>query len=89
MSAPDIRLDWETYVPEAREDRLLELLVSYGPPFPLRDQAGNGLLCPETSSSFWSPSPSDVSKSSREAAQSVSRGGGRAAGLWPVGLEPA
>ncbi|XP_060163285.1 deleted in lung and esophageal cancer protein 1 isoform X2 [Globicephala melas] len=74
----DIRLDWETYVPEAREDRLLELLVSYGPPFPLRDQAGNGLLCPETSSSFWSPSPSDVSKSSHEAAQSAE--GGSSAG---------
>nr|XP_058933220.1 deleted in lung and esophageal cancer protein 1 isoform X7 [Kogia breviceps] len=70
----DIRLDWETYTPEDREDRLLELLVSYGPPFPLRDQAGNDLLCPETpesSSSFWSPSPSDVSKSGREAAQSA------------------
>ncbi|XP_022409416.1 deleted in lung and esophageal cancer protein 1-like isoform X1 [Delphinapterus leucas] len=77
----DIRLDWETYAPEAKEDRLLELLVSYGPPFPLRDQAGNGLLCPETpesSSSFWSPSPSDVSKSSREAAQSAE--GGSSAG---------
>ncbi|NIG61464.1 deleted in lung and esophageal cancer protein 1 [Pontoporia blainvillei] len=88
----DIRLDWETYAPEAREDRLLELQVSYGPPYTLRDQAGNSLLCPETpesSSSFWSPSPSDVSKSSHEAAQSVSRGGGRAARLWPVGLEPA
>ncbi|XP_073916120.1 deleted in lung and esophageal cancer protein 1 isoform X2 [Castor canadensis] len=45
----DIRLDWETYVPENKEDRLLELLVFYGPPFPLRDQAGNELPCPETS----------------------------------------
>ncbi|XP_054936117.1 deleted in lung and esophageal cancer protein 1 isoform X4 [Physeter macrocephalus] len=73
----DIRLDWETYAPEDREDRLLELLVSYGPPFPLRDQAGNDLLCPETpesSSSFWSPSPSDVSKFGREAAQSGREG---------------
>uniref|UniRef100_A0A8C9KAK4 DLEC1 cilia and flagella associated protein n=1 Tax=Panthera tigris altaica TaxID=74533 RepID=A0A8C9KAK4_PANTA len=54
----DIRLDWETYTPEDREDRLVELLVFYGPPFPLRDQAGNDLLCPETpasSSSFWPP----------------------------------
>ncbi|XP_040335728.1 deleted in lung and esophageal cancer protein 1 isoform X1 [Herpailurus yagouaroundi] len=70
----DIRLDWETYTPEDREDRLVELLVFYGPPFPLRDQAGNDLLCPETpasSSSFWSPSSSDESDSSREAAQSA------------------
>ncbi|XP_038287814.1 deleted in lung and esophageal cancer protein 1 isoform X10 [Canis lupus familiaris] len=70
----DIRLDWETYTPEDREDRLLELLVFYGPPFPLRDQAGNDLSCPETpesSSSFWSSSPSNTSDSSHEAAQSA------------------
>lgn len=75
----DIRLDWETYMPEDREDRLVELLVFYGPPFPLRDQAGNDLLCPETpesSSSFLSPSPSNTSDSSHEAVHTVSRGGG-------------
>ncbi|XP_042092425.1 deleted in lung and esophageal cancer protein 1 isoform X3 [Ovis aries] len=69
----DIRLDWETYTPEDREDRLLELLVFYGPPFPLRDHAGNDLLYPETpesSGSFWSPSPSE-SESSREATPSA------------------
>lgn len=66
-------------MPEDREDRLVELLVFYGPPFPLRDQAGNDLLCPETpesSSSFSSPSPSNTSDSSHEAVQTVSRGGG-------------
>jgi len=71
---PDIRLDWETYTPEDRDDRLVELLVYYGPPFPLRDQAGNDFLCPETpesSSSFWSPSPSGASDSSHEAAQAA------------------
>ncbi|XP_047596508.1 deleted in lung and esophageal cancer protein 1 isoform X4 [Lutra lutra] len=70
----DIRLDWETYMPEGREDRLVELLVFYGPPFPLRDQAGNDLLCPETpesSSPFLSPSPSNTSDSSHEAAQTA------------------
>ncbi|XP_059795170.1 deleted in lung and esophageal cancer protein 1 isoform X1 [Balaenoptera ricei] len=73
----DIRLDWETYAPEDREDRLLELLVFYGPPSPPRDQAGSDRLrpeAPESSSSFWSPSPSDVSKSSREAAQPAEGG---------------
>ncbi|KAL1782479.1 deleted in lung and esophageal cancer protein 1 [Sigmodon hispidus] len=62
----DIRLDWETYVPEEKEDQLLDLLVFYGPPFPLRDQAGNELMCPEPSegSSPRSPSPSNVSGSS-------------------------
>ncbi|XP_032717094.1 deleted in lung and esophageal cancer protein 1 isoform X6 [Lontra canadensis] len=70
----DIRLDWETYMPEDREDRLVELLVFYGPPFPLRDQAGNDLLCPETpesSSPFLSPSPSNTSDSSHEASQTA------------------
>ncbi|XP_012502763.1 PREDICTED: deleted in lung and esophageal cancer protein 1 [Propithecus coquereli] len=70
----DIRLDWETYVPEDKEDRLVELLVFYGPPFPLRDQAGHELVCPDTpegSLSLWSPSPSNASASSPEAASSV------------------
>ena len=61
---------------------MMELLVFYGPPFPLRDHAGNDLLYPETpesSGSFWSPSPSE-SESSREATPSVSRGGWWAAG---------
>ncbi|XP_016051691.1 PREDICTED: deleted in lung and esophageal cancer protein 1, partial [Miniopterus natalensis] len=69
----DIRLDWETYAPEEKEDQLLELLVFYGPPFPLRNQDGNELLWPETpesSRSFWSPSVSHESMSSLEAAHS-------------------
>uniref|UniRef100_H0WZT8 DLEC1 cilia and flagella associated protein n=1 Tax=Otolemur garnettii TaxID=30611 RepID=H0WZT8_OTOGA len=70
----DIRLDWETYTPEDKEDQLVELLVFYGPPFPLRDQAGNELVCPETPEGnvfLLSPSPSNVSISSLEAAPSV------------------
>ncbi|KAG8521540.1 Deleted in lung and esophageal cancer protein 1 [Galemys pyrenaicus] len=64
----DIRLDWQTYAPEEDEDRLVELLVFYGPPFPLLDQAGNELMCPRTPESgslCQSPSPSSVSKSSQ------------------------
>ncbi|XP_014439834.1 deleted in lung and esophageal cancer protein 1 [Tupaia chinensis] len=70
----DIRLDWETYVPEDREDQLLELRVFYGPRFPLRDQAGNELVCPETpdsSSSRSSSDPSNLLEFSREAVPSV------------------
>ncbi|XP_040595698.1 deleted in lung and esophageal cancer protein 1 [Mesocricetus auratus] len=59
----DIRLDWETYVPEEKEDRLLELLVFYGPLFPLLDQAGNELLCPETSEASSPGSPSSTTES--------------------------
>ncbi|XP_040145947.1 deleted in lung and esophageal cancer protein 1 isoform X2 [Ictidomys tridecemlineatus] len=67
----DIRLDWVTYVPEDKEDKLVDLLVFYGPPFPLRDQAGNEIVYPETpesSSLPWSPSPSSMSESSHAAA---------------------
>ncbi|XP_076773714.1 deleted in lung and esophageal cancer protein 1 isoform X1 [Arvicanthis niloticus] len=62
----DIRLDWQTYIPEENEDRLLELLVFYGPPFPLRDQDGNEIVYPETSEASLpgSPCPSNVSVSS-------------------------
>ncbi|XP_015420346.1 PREDICTED: deleted in lung and esophageal cancer protein 1 [Myotis davidii] len=70
----DIRLDWETYELEERQDQLLELLVFYGPPFPLRDQDGNEVLCPETqesSSSSQSPSVSKESSSSPEVARSA------------------
>ncbi|XP_063468166.1 deleted in lung and esophageal cancer protein 1 isoform X4 [Symphalangus syndactylus] len=70
----DIRLDWETYVPEDKEDRLVELLVFYGPPFPLRDQAGNELVCPDTPEGgclLWSPSPSSSLEFSHETDSSV------------------
>ncbi|XP_007943944.1 deleted in lung and esophageal cancer protein 1 [Orycteropus afer afer] len=78
----DIRLDWKTYVPEDREERLVDLLVFYGPPFPLLDQAGNELMCPEspeTSCFSQSPCPSNASDSGREAAQSSSPGGSKGA----------
>lgn len=87
-SAPDIRLDWETYALEEKEDRLLELLVFYGPPFPLRNPDGSELLCPETpesSSSLSSPSLSNKSLSSHEAAHSVSKVGEGVIGWLPRG----
>ncbi|NP_796091.2 deleted in lung and esophageal cancer protein 1 homolog isoform 1 [Mus musculus] len=74
----DIRLDWETYIPEEKADRLLELLVFYGPPFPLRDQDGSEIVCPETSEASLpgSPCPSNVSVSSHTVPSTVSSGGG-------------
>ncbi|XP_004614681.2 deleted in lung and esophageal cancer protein 1 [Sorex araneus] len=64
----DIRLDWQTFIPDSREDQLLDLLVFHGPPFPLRDQDGNEILqeTPE-SSVFLSPALSMVSGISQEA----------------------
>lgn len=78
-SALDIRLDWKTYALDDREDRLVDLLVFYGPPFPLQDRAGNDLLCaevPEGGSCFGPPSLSNESVSGHAAAQSVRRGPG-------------
>nr|XP_012311083.1 deleted in lung and esophageal cancer protein 1 isoform X3 [Aotus nancymaae] len=91
----DIRLDWETYAPEDKEDQLVELLVFYGPPFPLRDAAGNELVCPDTpegSCLLWSPSPSSSSEFSHETDKSVegssSAGSGAAQKLVSVILQP-
>lgn len=71
----------------------MELLVFYGPPFPLPDQDGNNLSCPETpesSISSLSSSLSNESESSHEAVQAV-RSGGRAGWLprcdqWALSL---
>ncbi|XP_037587254.1 deleted in lung and esophageal cancer protein 1 isoform X3 [Cebus imitator] len=91
----DIRLDWETYAPEDKEDRLVELLVFYGPPFPLRDAAGNELVHPDTpegSCLLWSPSPSRSSEFSHETDSSVegssSASSGAAQKLISVILQP-
>ncbi|XP_048190439.1 LOW QUALITY PROTEIN: deleted in lung and esophageal cancer protein 1 [Perognathus longimembris pacificus] len=70
----DIRLDWETYLPEHSREHLLELLVFYGPRFPLLDAMGNELVRSESSeaSCAWpSSSPSDLSESSHAASLSV------------------
>lgn len=84
MAAPDIRLDWETYIPEEKADRLLELLVFYGPPFPLRDQDGNEIVYSETSEASLpgSPCPSNVSVSSHTVPSLVSRHTGHGE-VWP------
>ncbi|KAF6099103.1 DLEC1 cilia and flagella associated protein [Phyllostomus discolor] len=69
----DIRLDWGTYTPEEKEDKLVELLVFCGPPFPLQDQTGNDLgpEIPDSSNSSWSRGLSHESLFSQEAAQSA------------------
>ncbi|KAI5617177.1 deleted in lung and esophageal cancer protein 1 isoform X2 [Silurus asotus] len=40
----DIRLDWLTYNKEADDRKLIDLLVAYGEPFPLKDVDGNELV---------------------------------------------
>lgn len=89
MTAPDIRLDWETYIPEENDDQLLELLVFYGPPFPLRDQDGNEIVYPETSEASFpgSPCPSNVSVSSHTVPSLVSRDTGHGK-VWPSHTGP-
>ncbi|KAM5157372.1 deleted in lung and esophageal cancer protein 1 [Mantella aurantiaca] len=73
----DIRLDWETYNREEDSSKLVDLLMLYGDPFPLKDIDGNEIVdssldIPESSSSSqdWdkipstSGSPSSVSQRS-------------------------
>ncbi|XP_053116258.1 deleted in lung and esophageal cancer protein 1 isoform X2 [Hemicordylus capensis] len=37
----DIRMDWESYNQDKDDDKLVDLLVFYGPPFPIKDLDGN------------------------------------------------
>ncbi|KAH0627637.1 hypothetical protein JD844_003651 [Phrynosoma platyrhinos] len=37
----DIRMDWETYNQDKDDDKLVDLLVFYGAPFPIKDLDGN------------------------------------------------
>lgn len=40
-SVTDIRVDWETYSLEPNDHKLVDVLVSYGEHFPLKDADGN------------------------------------------------
>ncbi|XP_051872087.1 deleted in lung and esophageal cancer protein 1, partial [Pristis pectinata] len=40
----DIRLDWETYNLESMDLQLVDLLISYGQEFPLKDESGNEII---------------------------------------------
>ncbi|XP_067871820.1 deleted in lung and esophageal cancer protein 1 isoform X2 [Heterodontus francisci] len=51
----DIRLDWETYNQEKDDLQLVDLIISYGQQFPLKDESGNEII--ETS---IPPSESDL-----------------------------
>ncbi|XP_053323585.1 deleted in lung and esophageal cancer protein 1 [Spea bombifrons] len=41
----DIRIDWETYNREEDDSKLVDLLLLYGDPFPLKDMDGNEIVC--------------------------------------------
>ncbi|XP_060755864.1 deleted in lung and esophageal cancer protein 1 [Neoarius graeffei] len=43
-SAYDIRLDWLTYNKETEDRKLIDLVVAYGDPFPLKDVDGNEVV---------------------------------------------
>ncbi|XP_047664680.1 deleted in lung and esophageal cancer protein 1 [Tachysurus fulvidraco] len=43
-STYDIRLDWLTYNKEPEDKKLIDLLVAYGEPFPLKDVDGNDFV---------------------------------------------
>ncbi|XP_062841946.1 deleted in lung and esophageal cancer protein 1 isoform X2 [Trichomycterus rosablanca] len=40
----DIRMDWLTYNKESEDSKLIDLMVAYGDPFPLKDTDGNEIV---------------------------------------------
>lgn len=44
ISHLDIRLDWLTYNKETEDRKLIDLLVTYGEPFPLKDVDGSEVV---------------------------------------------
>ncbi|XP_077158787.1 deleted in lung and esophageal cancer protein 1 isoform X2 [Paroedura picta] len=42
----DIRMDWESYNQDKDDDKLVDLLVFYGAPFPIKDMDGNEIESP-------------------------------------------
>jgi len=44
MSPVDIRIDWQTFNVSADDHQLLDLLVVYGSPFPLKDKNGKEII---------------------------------------------
>ncbi|XP_072911149.1 deleted in lung and esophageal cancer protein 1 [Hemitrygon akajei] len=52
----DIRLDWETYNVESMDLQLVDLLITYGQEFPLKDESGNEIISTSALSSESAPS---------------------------------
>lgn len=42
----DIRVDWQVFNIEEDDQKLMDLVVCYGPAFPLRDTQGNEIVPP-------------------------------------------
>jgi hypothetical protein len=53
-SLPDIRLDWEVYNIICNDDKLLDLVFTYGKPFPLKDKDGNEIEPPAKTCKLFS-----------------------------------
>ncbi|XP_030622999.1 deleted in lung and esophageal cancer protein 1 [Chanos chanos] len=74
----DIRVDWVTFNRDSEDRKLIDLIVTFGEPFPLKDADGNEILGGAGSSLMflptWGPShtPSSENSSSSLRTQSVS-----------------
>ncbi|XP_076868774.1 deleted in lung and esophageal cancer protein 1 isoform X2 [Brachyhypopomus gauderio] len=51
----DIRIDWLTYNKETADRKLIDLMVSFGEPFPLKDADGNEVFGGRGSNVAWPP----------------------------------
>ncbi|XP_038654492.1 deleted in lung and esophageal cancer protein 1 isoform X2 [Scyliorhinus canicula] len=71
-SSYNIRLDWETYNQEKEDSQLVDLIISYGQQFPVRDESGNEIIgtsiaSSESEQSFdWDAIPNSRQSSSLE-----------------------
>ncbi|KAG9476528.1 hypothetical protein GDO78_003199 [Eleutherodactylus coqui] len=79
----DIRIDWETYNRDPDSSKLLDLLMLFGDPFPLKDINGNEVVdssldLPESddSSVDWDKIPSTCGATSSSSSRSISKLGG-------------
>nr|XP_056713113.1 deleted in lung and esophageal cancer protein 1 [Euleptes europaea] len=68
----DIRMDWESYNQDKDDDKLVDLLVFYGAPFPIKDIDGN-----EIESPCEEKTPTDQTPYSSSSSTPPSHGEGR------------
>ncbi|KAJ7322118.1 hypothetical protein JRQ81_018405, partial [Phrynocephalus forsythii] len=69
----DIRMDWESYNQDKDDDKLVDLLVFYGAPFPIRDPEGNEIdVLWEAETSLEKMSSISASASLAESKENVS-----------------
>ncbi|WAQ94358.1 DLEC1-like protein, partial [Mya arenaria] len=69
----DIRVDWEVFNVDPADSKLMDMVVSYGRPFPLKDSAGNEIVPPTEVPLPVIREPTDYIPNSADTSQQTSR----------------